>query len=74
MNSNLILTKSIVIFGERLRRRGRTAARRGSAPCNRLFFVNLCKQKCRDTWMAAKLAEYMFQCYMIGYNDQEVAV
>lgn len=74
MNSNSILTKSIVKFGERLRRRGHTAARRGSAPCDRLFFVNLCRQKCRDAWIAAQLAEYMFQCYMIGYSGQEVSV
>lgn len=74
MNSNSILTKSIVEFGERLSRRGRTAAQRGSAPCDRLFFINLCRQKCRDAWIAAQMAEYMFQCYMIGYRGQEVAV
>lgn len=74
MSRKADLTKSMVKLGERLRRSGRTAARRGSAPRDRLFFVNLCRQKCLDTWMAAQMAEYMFQCYMIGYSGQEVTV
>lgn len=64
-------TKSIVKLGGRLRKHGRTAARRGSTPRDRLFFVNLCRQKCCDAWIAAHLAEYMFQCYMIGYSGQQ---
>ena len=73
MSRKADLTKSIVKLGERLRRRGRTAARQGSAPRDRLFFVNLCRQKCRDAWIEAQMAEYMFQCYMIGYQGQEDA-